>query len=176
MQAKIRTKKAKPKTKGFDPNMKQKDRQGWRYVAVELNNETWEETDGFPDFHNSEILDVLEIHHLAIRPVVSHIDKILIKTWSESIADVYISPCEFLAEIYAVSQNDYALSIGANVGRIYHNSHLGDTRIHCNSIGHLFEPSDGIAPAHVLTMLQKYVHVEHIADGKKVTLKNRLGI
>lgn len=176
MLAKIRTKKSKPKTKGFDPNLKTKTRSGWRYVAVELNSETWNNDAGFPDLHDSEILDVLEIHHLAIRPVVSHVDKLLIKQWSESIAGVYISPVEFLAEIYTTTINEYALSIGANVGRIYHNSHLGDPRIHCNSIGHIFEPSDGTIPSHVSAVLKKYVVVEHIADGKKITLKNRLGL
>jgi hypothetical protein len=162
------------KVKGFGDTAKQ-NRQGWRYVAVELNVETWEEGNGFPDFHNSEVLELLEIHHLAIAPVNSKTDRKLIEIWSDQIASCYISPPEFLAEVYVTSINDYAIRIGANVGRIYHNSWLGDNRIHSNSIGHIFERSDLEMPAQVLEMMEKYVSVEHVADGKKVTLKNRLG-
>lgn len=173
---KIRPKKRKQK-RGFDPNVKTKDRQRWRHVAIELNQETWEVIDGFPDMHNSEILDVLEIHHITIAPVNSKADQALIKQWSELIADCYISPTEFLAEIYTTTINDHALSINANIGRIYHNSYLGDTRLRPNSIGHIFEAGDhGCFPDPVLQMLKKYVFVEHIADGNNITLKNRLGL
>lgn len=176
MQVKIKPKKRTQK-RGFDPNLKSKTRQGWRHVAIELNQETWEVTDGFPDLHNSEILDVLEIHHLVISPVKSKNDQLLIQRWSDLIADCYISPAEFLSEIYTTSINDYALSIGANIGRIYHNACLGDTRLRPNSIGHIFEACDtGLIPAPVMQIVKKYLVVEHIADGKKITLKNRLGI
>jgi len=172
---KIKPRKKK-KFKGFGDSAKQQARHGWRYVALELNKETWESPEGFPDLYNSEILDLLEIHHLGIAPVLSNVDQLLIQTWSEQIADCYISPAEFLAEIYTTHINAYALSIGANVGRIYHNSCLGDTRIHGNSIGHIFEPSDFTLPAPVVEMLDKYVALEHLAKGDNVTLKNRLGL
>lgn len=173
----IRPKPTKAKPKGFDPNIKTKSRKNWRHVAIELNVEAWEAGEDFPDFHNSEILDVLEIHHIVIRPVESQLDRNLIAIWSEQIAgSVYISPVEFLAEVYTTQLNDHALAIGANIGRIYHNSCLGDTRLHPNSIGHVFEPTDGKIPDQVIAVLNKYVTVEHIADGQKVTLKNRLGI
>jgi hypothetical protein len=174
---KIKKRKKNVPFNGFGDSAKQQARQGWRYVAVELNTETWEHVDGFPDFDNSEVLDLLEIHHLAIAPVTSKKDRQLIQIWSNQIAsDCYISPPEFLAEIYVTSINEYALNLRANVGRIYHNSCLGDTRIHANSIAHLFEASDLPMPAQVVDVLNKYVTIEHIADGKKVTLRNRLGV
>lgn len=173
---KIKKRKKTVPFNGFGTSAKQQSRQGWRYVAVELNVEQWETTDGFPDFHTSEVLDLKEIHHLTIAPIASKKDRQLIQIWSEQIANCYISPPEFLAEIYVTSINDYALDLGANVGRIYHNSCLGDTRIHSNSIAHVFEPSDLPMPAQVIDVLNKYLTVEHIADGDKVTLKNRLGV
>jgi hypothetical protein len=164
------------KSKGFGYSAQTQARQGWRYVAVELNLEEWDSGSGFPDFHNSEVIDLIEIHHLAIAPVNSKKDRQLIQIWSDQIANCYISPPEFLAEIYVTNINSYALKKGANVGRIYHNSWLGDNRIHANSLGHIFEPSEIPIPTQVVEVMEKYVSVEHIADGSKVTLKNRLGV
>lgn len=174
----IQPKPIKSKPKGFDPNIKTKTRKGWRHVAVELNNEIWDNSQGFPDFRQSEILDVLEIHHLVIAPVTSKIEQFVFEQWAEMFAgSIYVSPTELLAELYTSSIAEYALSIGANVGRIYHNSCLGDTRIHGNSIGHVFESSDtSNIVGDLLVAIKKYVVVEHIADGSKITLKNRLGI
>lgn len=166
--------KPRKKKKGFDPNLPQLNRKGWRHVAIELNVETWE-GGTLLDLHNSEVEDVLEIHHLAIAPIKSRQDLAWIKLWSEKITDVYISPTEFLAEMYVTTINEYALALGANVGRIYHNSCLGDTRIHANSIAHIFEPGEGDLPQPITAVMKKYVVVERVADGKKVTLRNRLG-
>ena len=165
---KIRPKKTKAK-RGFDPNAQKRDRHSWRHVAIELNRE--DISDGVD---NSEVLELIEIHHLVIAPVESKLDKALIRAWCNQACPVYLSDPEFLAEMYVVSIDAHAVARGANVARIYHNSHLGDTRIHANSLDHVF-PSERQLIPQVLTMVEKYVTVEKIADGDRVTWKNRLG-
>ena len=176
----IRIKKRKQKQRqgrGFDPNIGSQKKTKHRWIAIEINVEQWVQSDEFPNLRESEVLDVLEIHHISIAPIVSTKDLSIIQHYTESIAgSIYISPTEFIAEMYATYLNDHALSIGANVGRIYHNSYLGDTRIHGNSIAHIFEPSDFTLPSTIMKLMDKYLTVEHIANGKDVTLWNRLGV
>jgi hypothetical protein len=146
------------------------------HIAIELNKEV---VDGVLNLDESEIEDLIELHHIVVRPVRSKLDLMCIQHWSNEIGGGFgiISPSEFLAEIYTNELNDYALEKGANVARIYHNSCLGDNRIRANSIGHIFEPNPSQLklPQQVLTIVKKYVQVLAIVPGEKVTLRNRLG-
>ena len=150
-------------TKGF--NVPQ---QSLRYVAIELNQE---------DLDNDEVIDLIELHHITIRKPSSKRDINYITLLSDAICGGYstLSPVEFLAEIYVTTLNDYALSKGANVARVYHNSQLGDTRIHSNTIGHIFEPGEQPIPPQLIKLMRKYVTVQAIVPGEEVTLRNRLG-
>lgn len=158
------------KKKGFNPPSQ--DGRNWRHVAVELNLE-----DISNGLDEAEVIELLRIHHLVIAPVQSKADKRIIEAWSDQICSVYLSATEFLAEIYVDCINDYAVELGANVARVYHNSHLGDTRIHANSIGHVFYPIGKSIPLPkaVIAMKDKYVCLKYDVDGKDVTLRNRLG-
>lgn len=179
MELKIKPKKRNKKSsrKGFDPNIDSRRKVNWRYFAIELNKETWEVKDNqFPDLRNNEIIDTLELHHVSIRPIESSTDIIVFQHWAdELVGSVYVSPYEILAEFYAIWINTHALSLGANVGRIYHNAYLGDNRIHANSIGHIFEPSEYTLSPELMVALDKYLTVEHIVNGQDITLRNRLG-
>lgn len=165
---KIRSKKTKKKN-GF--NVPVNNSRKVYYFAIELNRESFE----FYDMDNGLVEDTLELHHISMVKITSRKDEALMKEWANQVATAYISPQELLAEFYARSINDHALAIGANTARIYHNAYLGDTRIHPNSIGHVFEPVDGQLPEQCVRILKKYVKVEKIVPGDKITLRNRLG-
>lgn len=139
-----------------------------RNVAIELNIE---------DIANDEVIDLIELHHIEIRQPTSKRDLWAIQVYSDAICGgcSVISPVEFLAEVYVTNLNDYALSIGANMARVYHNSCLGDRRIRHNTIGHIFEPGGEPIPNQVIKLMKKYVTVAAIVPGEKVTLFNRLG-
>lgn len=161
-------KRTKKEKKGFGkPDLPS----NWRYVEIELNQEEFEGN----NLDESDIIDVKELHILGIAPVTSKTDLFCIETWINQIAPVYISPAEFLAEMYVIKINSYALSIGANVGRIKHIKRPGDNHLRLNSIGHLFEPeTPGLTtPKQISDVVDKYVNVLEIVPGEFVTLRTR---
>jgi hypothetical protein len=152
--------------KGFNPQPKP----GTRYIAIELNQE---------DIEADEVIDLIQLRHIAILPIHSKRDLGVIELMSDAICGGYstISPVELIAVLYVTTLNEEALAMGANVARTYHNSHPGDTRIRSNSITHIFEANDPTLPLpYVATkLIAKYLHTIAVVDGNEVTLRNRLG-
>lgn len=175
----IKIKSNKPKTtfKGFGDSAKKAVQKDWRYYAIELNIEDIPAgEDGQPDLLQSEPVELLELHHIAFSPVRNKKEAKCLTTWALSMCDVYVSHYEILAELYAFSLNPRAEELGANVARIYHNSCLGDDRIHSNSIGHYYDGvPDGDLPKQAYQILHNHLSIQAIVPGHKVTLRNRLG-
>lgn len=152
--------------KGFNPQPKP----GTRYIAIELNQE---------DVDADEVIDLIQLRHIAISPINSKRDLGAIELMSDAVCGGYstISPVELIAVLYVTTLNKEAFAMGANVARTYHNSHPGDTRIRSNSITHIFEPDDPVLPLPIVAtrLIAKYLHTIAIVDGSEVTLRNRLG-
>lgn len=169
---KIRSKKRNYNKKGFGNSKELITKSQKKYwIAIELNKETFEGE----NMDDAIVEDLVELHHISILKIESKKDAYCVQTWCNEVSSNYISQHELLAELYVQTINDHALSIGANVARIYHNSKMGDTRLCSNSIGHIFGPTEGTLPKQALAILKKYVTVEKIVPGDQVTLWNRLG-
>jgi hypothetical protein len=155
---------------------------GATHFAIELNREDINET----DLENAEPLELLEIHHIYTIPFAGIDGKkamFCLDEWRRSIMTNgdhnLLTREELLAEFYTHELEERAKKIGANVSRIYYNKYLGDTTIRINKIGHIYSDRDLLPseklPNQAIKIMKKYVVLHTIADGKKVTWRNRLG-
>lgn len=168
-------------TKGFG---KKQIPSNLTHFAIELNVEDIDND----DMVNAEPLNLLEIHHIYILPlagVSGKKAKYCLDEWRQNIAASdnhhnLLTREELLAEFYTHELYARAKEIGANVARIYFNKYLGDTTIRVNKIGHIYSDRDLLPSEHLpeqaIKIMKKYVVLHKIADGKKVTWKNRLGV
>lgn len=152
------------------------------HFAIELNVEDIDND----DMVNAEPLDLLEIHHIYCLPfagITGKRAKFCLDEWRKNIAangeHNLLTREELLAEFYTNELYARAKEIGANVSRIYFNKCLGDTTIRVNKIGHIYSDRDLLPDEHLpdqaIKIMKKYVVLHTIADGKKVTWRNRLG-
>jgi hypothetical protein len=167
---KIRQRAKKEKT-GFGVT---KTGGGFKFYEIEMNLEKIPEHNGQYDLNNTEIEEVIEVHHLAIRSVESYLDQCCIKTWCDQLSRVtYLSVAEFLAEMYVVLVDNVMLEKGATVARVKQVRFPGDNRVRKNSIGHVITEAEPL-PKQILDVVNKYVVCYEITDGKQVTLRQRL--